>query len=140
MKCASDFIDMEVQYVNSGFSFKHVGSLRKVSLMDSTISYECLNSLPDTLVSLTIEDIQFEDSDFHEIKLPIHLRKLRVFEYLDGNVLSDIVNGDQLDELSTVDIHLNMLNSTKAYTLPERKEYVLSQLEKLLHELPTLKF
>ncbi|GME84567.1 unnamed protein product [Ambrosiozyma monospora] len=49
MKCASDFIDMEVQYVNSGFSFKHVGSLRKVSLMDSTISYECLNSLPDTL-------------------------------------------------------------------------------------------
>ncbi|GME80335.1 unnamed protein product [Ambrosiozyma monospora] len=137
-KCATDFTEMHIIAFSSGFSFRHLESLKKLSLMYCTVSYDCLNCLPDTLLSLTMKRVNLEDSVFHEIRLPIHLKSLSVHVDLSVEILSNIVNRDQLGELTTVEINLNIY-STEGYTHTQRKESTyFFQLGKFLHELPIL--
>ncbi|GME75301.1 unnamed protein product [Ambrosiozyma monospora] len=139
-KMANDFTYMQILVTKSKFSFKYVGSLKSLVLMNCTISYECLNSLPDTLMSLTMRSIKFNDYKFPKIRLPIHLTTLTVWESPDeGPVLSDIVNRNQLNGLSNVDIVLFMGDAPEDYTDLERFESVYFQLKKFLHELSVLR-
>ncbi|GME91282.1 unnamed protein product [Ambrosiozyma monospora] len=134
-KYSGDFTDIRIRYIKSEFSLKHVGSLKQVALIDCTISYECLNFLPDTLLALTLTDILFEASEVCEIKLPIHLIRLSANPL---GCVSDIVNPDQLGELSYFGTRLVPM---RAYTHDtERKENIIFQLKKFLHELPALKY
>ncbi|GME77382.1 unnamed protein product [Ambrosiozyma monospora] len=138
-KYSSNFTSMDIKYIKSGFSFKNVKSLKKVKLMNCTIDYECLNSLPDTLLALTLNGILIEASEVHEIKFPTHLNILAVSISLDiCEVLSDIVNRDQLGELNTADIYLSPMDTYCDDT--EIKESLFLQLKKFLHELPVLKY
>ncbi|GME91014.1 unnamed protein product [Ambrosiozyma monospora] len=131
------------------FLFRYISSLKELSLFECTFSYECLNSLPDTLLSLKMSNMRFEASDFHEIRLPNELRVLCVNETLECcNVLSNIVNHNQLIELSNVDISLDVPDSRDdIYFLDtriaeERKArigYIIAELGKFLNELPVLK-
>ncbi|GME86284.1 unnamed protein product [Ambrosiozyma monospora] len=117
-KLASDATYMSI-LTNSDFSLKNVGSLKRLLLKNRTVNYECLNSLPDTLLSLEMRFVDFEASEFPEIRLPIHLRTLKVSEFLDKDILSNIVNGDQLGELSSASIILLIKKDfTEAPQLP----------------------
>ncbi|GME77373.1 unnamed protein product [Ambrosiozyma monospora] len=139
-KNSSDFTYMGIKYVKSEFSFKHVKSLKEVTLLNCTISYECLNSLPNTLVSLTMDEVHFEDTEFHKIRLPVHLMRLKVSEDFDNEILSDIVNEDQLEELSTTFIDLSVGNYGKSDIHLKRSKHLFVQLKQFLHELPSLKY
>ncbi|GME82045.1 unnamed protein product [Ambrosiozyma monospora] len=140
-KYSSDFIDLKIQ-PPSQFSFKHAGPLKNVILYQSFISYECLNSLPDTLLSLTMDDTFLKYADqFHEIRLPIHLVSFSLSGGLNSRIiktLSHIVNGDQLGELSQVDF--SFTDDEYCIYLEEITENLFFQLGKFLHELPTLNF
>ncbi|GME87037.1 unnamed protein product [Ambrosiozyma monospora] len=131
---------MNIPHIKSGFCLKSVCLLKDLRLRGCTLSYKCLNSLPDTLLSLEMRFIHFEDCDFREIELPIHLRSLSVEDYLGcSGILSDFVNRDKLDDLADCTLILKLEDSMKAYTRPESNESVHFQLGKFLHELPLLK-
>ncbi|GME90671.1 unnamed protein product [Ambrosiozyma monospora] len=81
----------------------------------------------------------FVDSET-ELRLPSHLRVLQISEVLESDILSDIVNRDQLGQLSSADIHLSGADATGIYTDVERNESVYLRVASFLHELPVLKY
>ncbi|GMF03464.1 unnamed protein product [Ambrosiozyma monospora] len=90
-------------------------------------------------MSLTLNDIDLEASENHELRLPILLRTLSVYR-CDSWPLSDIVNRNQLDNLSSVKIRLSGVYSKEVYINPKRNKRRCFQLGKFLCELPALKY
>ncbi|GME71010.1 unnamed protein product [Ambrosiozyma monospora] len=109
---------------NSNVHFKNLLSLKKFCLKKWSTSFDILNSLPETLERLTIDNVTLIKTKSHAVNLPIYLRTLAIYSQSNSLSTFEIANASQLVGLS--DVYIALEESLCSDT----------QLNPFIHSLP----
>ncbi|GME82503.1 unnamed protein product [Ambrosiozyma monospora] len=124
------------KFLPTNICFTNTSSLKKFEANNCTLSFECLNSLPNTLTSLKFYQVklnkQFENS---VLRLPEQLHELSIRGKFDNfGLYTGISNMSQLNELKTLSIVL--LDNQSIGFGNSKNGLPYSLLKSFLHSLP----